>query len=146
SAADAAVHLIQNPHWVMDVPTDDEKTRQAIYVTSFLLMLLGASFMRGFREVIGLAVVIVGVYMLLSAVVIGAGVAKLVEHPEHFQQFLNHVQAGEWHLKESERPLVGTGLLTIIAISLLIFPKLALGLSGFETGVAVMPLVKGNTT
>jgi hypothetical protein len=144
SGADAAVHMIQNPHWPSPPPDDADKTRQAIYVTSFLLVLLGASFLRGFREVIGLAVVIVFVYMILNAIVLGAGVIHLVEHPERFRQFLDHLAAGEWHLKEADRPLSGTGLLTIIAISLIIFPKLALGISGFETGVAVMPLVKGS--
>jgi hypothetical protein len=144
SAADAGVHLIQNPLWPYPPENDADKTHQAIYVTSFLLVLLGASFMRGFREVIGLAVVIVFVYMLLNAIVLGAGVFHLVEHPEKFRQFLDRVAAGEWHLREADRPLAGTGLFTIIAISLIIFPKLALGISGFETGVAVMPLVKGD--
>ncbi|MBA4063207.1 MAG: amino acid transporter [Isosphaera sp.] len=144
STADATVHLITNPHWPLEVADDAEKTRQAILVTSFLLVLLGASFMRGFGEVIGLAVVIVTVYMILSAVVIGAGVWHLVEHPEKYRAFLDRVAAGGWFIKEAERPLAGTGLLTTVAISLLIFPKLALGLSGFETGVAVMPLVKGD--
>jgi hypothetical protein len=143
SAADAAVHMIQNPLWPYAPADDADKTRQSIYVTSFLLMLLGASFLRGFREVIGLAVVIVFVYMTLNAIVLGAGILHLIDHPEKFRAFLDRVMAGEWYIKEAERPLTGTGLLTIIAISLIIFPKLALGISGFETGVAVMRLVKG---
>jgi hypothetical protein len=144
SAADAAVHLITNPLWPFKPPNDADKTRQAIYVTSVLLMLLGASFLRGFREVIGLAVVIVGVYLVLNTIVVGVGIAYLVEHPEHFHQWVLHLEAGDWHLKD--RPLAaltGTSFLTLLAICIVIFPKLALGLSGFETGVAVMPLVRG---
>lgn len=135
--------MITNPHWPMPVPDAAEKTRQAIGVTSVLLVLLGASFMWRFREVIGLAVVIVAAYMALSAVVIGAGVAHLVEHPAAFHTFLDRVAAGEWCLRAPDRPLDGTGPFTVLAISLIIFPKLALGLSGFETGVAVMPQVRG---
>ncbi len=46
-----------------------------VLVTLALLFVLGAVFMRGFSEVIGLAVVIVAVYLVLNAVVIAKGIS-----------------------------------------------------------------------
>ncbi len=75
SAADAAEHLLHNPAWrhVPDFVSAWTEDRQRITVTMVLLLFLGASFMRGFKEVIGLAVVIVAVYLLLNLFVIGSG-------------------------------------------------------------------------
>jgi hypothetical protein len=137
SAADAAEHLIHNPYW-QHAP---RWLQGQISVTMFLLVLLGAVFLRGFREVIAAAVVIVGVYLVLNTIVIGGGLWHLATHGEELRAWLAAVTAGDWHLQDA--PLAGHGWWTIIGICLLYFPKLALGLSGFETGVAVMPLVKG---
>src|ERR1700704_3401596 len=88
-----------------------------------------------------MAVVLVSIYLLMNLVVILSGLNYLTEHPENFQAWLDNVSAGEWHF---ERPFnTGTGAGSILLACLLLFPKLALGLSGFETGVAVMPLIKG---
>jgi hypothetical protein len=103
-------------------------------VTLILLAALGAIFLKGFREAIGLAVVIVAVYLALNVVVIAVGLAELAGHPEYFPRWLNALNT------EHNNPLM------VLALSVWLFPKLALGLSGFETGVAVMPLVKGEPT
>src|SRR5579884_3816561 len=125
SAADATAHLLENPF--IPEPLRD----QEIAVTLFLVALLGAIFLKGFREAIGIAVLLVAAYLALNAVVIVVGLVHLVENP--------HVVL-DWRdllVREFGSPL------TMIGVSLILFPKLALGLSGFETGVAVMPLVRG---
>lgn len=145
SAADAAVHLIENPNYPWKPAEGEKPIAQQIGVTMLMLTLLGAAFMRGVREVIGLAAIIVGVYLVLNAVVLGYGVAYLFQHPERWAAWVGQLRSGDWHL--AENPLgAAAGLGGMIAVSMLLFPKLALGLSGFETGVAVAAHVKGDPT
>ena len=142
SAADAAVHLIENPNYPWKPGEGDKSVGQQIAVTMLMLTLLGAMFLRGVREVIGVAAVIVGVYLALNAVVVGYGLVYLFRHPERWTAWVGLLQSGQWHLPHNPLGAVA-GLGGMIAVSLLLFPKLALGLSGFETGVAVGPHVKG---
>ncbi len=139
SAADAAEHLNHNPYLEHTLSFHHSQ----VLVTMILLVVLGVIFLRGFREVIGLAVVIVAVYLVLNVIIIGGGLYYLFTHPHHLTHWYHQVTHGEWHF--ADRPLLGLGhdWLAIVAVCLLLFPKLALGLSGFETGVAVMPLVRG---
>lgn len=144
SAADAAVHLIENPHWEKLGLGKEHSSLlwQQMGATVGLLVLLGGVFLKGFKEAIGLAVAIVGIYLLLNVVILGYCVNYLVTHPERLSLWVARLQAGEWHLPHN--PLGGTGgWLVMAAVAAIVFPKLALGLSGFETGVAVMSLVKG---
>ncbi|MBX3444623.1 MAG: hypothetical protein KF774_19645 [Planctomyces sp.] len=140
SAADAAVHLIENPMWHEHMP---DSMKNQVTVTSLLLLALCGMFMRGFREVIGLAVILVIVYLTLNAVIIGSGVWHLASHPEVLGEWRHQLATGEWSLTR-EPPVSGVSWTTIALLCVLFFPKLALGLSGFETGVAVMPLIKGD--
>ncbi|MEJ7607678.1 MAG: hypothetical protein WKF37_15745 [Bryobacteraceae bacterium] len=75
--------------------------------------------------------VLVAVYLCLNFVVIGVGAWEIIKQA-------GHVAAWQDHLRQQH-----TNPVLMVAAALLIFPKLALGLSGFETGVAVMPLVEG---
>ncbi|HXG68442.1 MAG TPA: amino acid permease, partial [Blastocatellia bacterium] len=125
SAADATAHVIENPftpHFLHD---------HRVGVTLVLIAVLGAVFLKGFKEAIGIAVFLVAVYLLLNFIVVGVGLYELATHPEHLPEWKNALFAAH------------ASPLAMLGVSLLLFPKLALGLSGFETGVAVMPLVKG---
>lgn len=134
SAADAAEHLIHNPYW----ESAPDVLQSQLILTMALLMLLGGMFLRGFKEVIAMAVIIVGIYLVLNVIVLVSGVVYLAFHPSLVANWYAAVASGDWHMEHQ-----GTGLLAAIAACLIFFPKLALGLSGFETGVAVMPLVRG---
>src|SRR5437870_3514696 len=67
SAADATAHLLENPF----VPAFLDGHQVA--VTLALVALLGVVFLKGFKEAIGIAVVLVGVYLVLNAIVVGDG-------------------------------------------------------------------------
>ncbi|MFB7113892.1 amino acid transporter [Streptomyces sp. NPDC056291] len=126
SAADASTHLVENPHLTAALHSHQ------MLITLLLIALLGAVFLKGFVEAIGVAFALVGIYLALNAVVVAVGL---------------------WHVLTAGHVVTDwTGALTaqhgnvflMVGVALLVFPKLALGLSGFETGVAVMPHVRGD--
>jgi hypothetical protein len=125
SAADATAHIVENPftpHFL----------RNRIAVTLFLIALLCGIFLKGFKEAIGLAMLLVGTYLLLNCVVVCVGFYELATHPSAIPEWKHALVSAH-----------GSPL-AMIGVALIVFPKLALGLSGFETGVVVMPLVKGD--
>ncbi|MDI2098889.1 amino acid transporter [Ruicaihuangia caeni] len=125
SSADATAHILENPF------TPSWLEGSQVPLTLGLIAVLGAVFLRGFREAIGIAVPVVAVYLAMNAVVISVAIYEVLLHP---------VAIPDWWAAlttQHGNPWV------IAGIALIVFPKLALGLSGFETGVAVMPQVQG---
>jgi hypothetical protein len=124
SAADASTHLLENPY-------TPHVLHHQFVVTLVLLAALAAVFLRGFTEAIGIAVVLVGIYLLLNTVVVADALVHLATSGAHV--------TGWWSALTTQH----TSALAVIGVALVAFPKLALGLSGFETGVLVMPQVDG---
>ncbi|MCX4637398.1 amino acid transporter [Streptomyces platensis] len=126
SAADAATHLVENPHLTSALRNGQ------MTITLLLIALLGAVFLKGFLEAIGVAVVLVGLYLTLNVVVVVAGLWHVATASQLVTDWSHALTA------EHGSPLA------MVGVALLVFPKLALGLSGFETGVAVMPHIEGD--
>ncbi len=125
SAADAAEHAVKNP--LLHPYVGDAK----MLLTLFLLLCLAMVFLRGFSEAIGLASAVAIPYIALNVIVLARCLMEIAAHPELLSHWRSGLTAhGDW-----------TG---IILASTIVFPKLALGLSGFETGVSVMPLIRGD--
>ncbi|MFJ7910446.1 amino acid transporter [Kitasatospora sp. NPDC096204] len=126
SAADASAHLVENPH------LQSALTGKQVSLTMIMIALLGAVFLKGFSEAIGLAVVLVAVYLSLNVVVVANGLWHVLSAPHLFSDWTDALTAEHGNA------------IAMIGVALIVFPKLALGLSGFETGVAVMPHIEGD--
>lgn len=150
STADATHHVLENPLLAPFLPN------HPVVVTALLILLLGGVFLAGFREAIAVSMVVGIPFMAMSAAIVGAGVAELVRDPLPLYVWwgkVAHLDIADLKATidamspEQEGPLEHVprhGPLALVGVCLLVFPKLALGMSGFETGVSVMPHVAGD--
>src|SRR5215213_10939103 len=78
SAADATAHVLENPF----VQGNLHFLEHPVIITLMLIATLGAVFLKGFKEAIGIAVVLVGIYLFLNLIVVGIGLYEVFTHPE----------------------------------------------------------------
>ncbi|MCP9975334.1 hypothetical protein [Streptomyces somaliensis] len=123
STADASVHVVENPFFPAALHGHE------VALTVALLLVLGGVFLLGFSEAVSVAIPLVGVFLALNAVVIGVGLAHVLTTPGALSAWTDALVGG------------GAGPGDLLTPALVAFPLLVLGLSGFETGVSMMPLV-----
>lgn len=128
SSADATVHLLENPILPDAFP---QGQLAAVAVTVVLLLILGGVFLIGFSEAVGVAIPLVAVFLAMNAVVGVVGLVAIARDPGTLSDWLGTLTAGG-------------GAQDVLGPAVLAFPLLVLGLSGFETGVSMMPLVSGD--
>ncbi|MEV6489729.1 amino acid transporter [Actinoplanes sp. NPDC051633] len=123
SAADATVHMAENPYLPSFLHGHN------VLITVVLLLILGFVFLLGFTEAVAVAIPLVAVFLGLNAVVTVVGVADVFTTPGAFGSWTAALTTGHGSFLGTAGP------------ALLAFPALVLGLSGFETGVSMMPLI-----
>jgi hypothetical protein len=125
SASDAAAHMVENPYIKNIVGHSN------LSVAICMIIVLGIVFYIGFKEAIVVAISCTIPFLLLTFFVILKSAFVIIQEPILFYQWISD-------------PIFKVDWFGLFIISALAFPKLALGLSGFETGVAVMPLIKNS--
>ncbi|AIS02388.1 APC family permease [Streptomyces glaucescens] len=128
STADASVHVVENPFFPQALHGHE------VGLTVALLLVLGGVFLLGFSEAVMVAIPLVAVFLALNAVIIGVGLADV---------FTTSGALSAWTDALTD---TGGGFGDLAGPALLAFPLLVLGLSGFETGVSMMPLVAAEGT
>jgi hypothetical protein len=123
SSADASVHLLENPY------LPGFLHGHAVLITVVLLLILGGVFLLGFSEAVGVAIPLVAVFLLLNAVVVVVAGVDLFSDSAALSRWTDALTSG------------GGGFGGIVGPAVVAFPLLVLGMSGFETGVSMMPLV-----
>jgi hypothetical protein len=123
SAADASVHMLENP----DFPSFLHG--HAVIITVVLLLILGGVFLLGFSEAVGVAIPLVAAFLGLNAIVVVVGFAEMLSTGGAWSTWVDALTTGRG------------GWTGVVGPAILAFPLLVLGLSGFETGVSMMPLV-----
>jgi amino acid transporter len=123
SAADATVHMTENPY------LPEFLHGHEVLITIVLLLILGFVFLLGFSEAVGIAIPLVVVFLGLNAVVTVVGFVDVFNTPGAFSSWIDALTSGRG------------GFGGVIGPAVLAFPALVLGLSGFETGVSMMPLI-----
>jgi amino acid transporter len=123
SSADATVHMAENPYLPGFLHGHN------VMITIVLLLILGFVFLLGFSEAVGVAIPLVAVFLALNAVVTVVGFDKVLSTPGALSSWVDALTSAHG------------GFLGILGPAVLAFPALVLGLSGFETGVSMMPLI-----
>jgi hypothetical protein len=165
STTDASLHIIHNPFWhdhASWLGEHREALRAAMpgvlagrffefwdehVVVTVLLLVIAFGFyaylQKGFtRPFLYLAAGVVGVYLLLTGVVLASSLLHLSDQPHLFQHWLDQVRNRHGNAVPGHSLL--SLLWALLPLALLTFPQTALGLSGFELSMTNAPLVRGS--
>lgn len=166
SVADAAIHLIHNPHGqrlLERLPAGLFLDRHALWSplenvlrriiepqVAITLILSVVSFgvwqmlKHGMtRRALVVAAIVVVCYLALLTLVIASGVAHLARHPDLVQTWLDVIFETGKASGGAAPPPEHHWLWAWLRIGLWSFPQMALGLSGFEMILTVAPQVRG---